>query len=132
MALGPAKFLTWSFSGLTVVVAISYCILFLLGRGGEVVERIRSRVGDFTTQQVALERPFSGTFFTNYPRKVELSWRELSGAAAYQVDVQWRAPPGVPSDFESLPRYPVITEGARHSLEFPGDNPGRWRVTALN
>jgi hypothetical protein len=87
----------------------------------------------FTSNTVQL----FGPLFTNFPRTVALDWAPIAGAASYTVQVDycesWASP-----DWRScnawLPRQTLTVAAPATSVShtFLGDQPGRWRVTAVS
>jgi hypothetical protein len=71
-----------------------------------------------------------------YPRATKLSWRAVSGATGYLVQVQAcnyyggcdASPSGENSD---IPPFSVMVDGTNYSFDFVGSQPGRWRVVTL-
>jgi uncharacterized repeat protein (TIGR02543 family) len=71
--------------------------------------------------------PADGTLFTNYPRNTTLTWRAVTGADKYLLEVQC-------DTCGSSPWVPWITQtvtATSYSFTWVGDNTGRWRVTAI-
>ena len=75
-----------------------------------------------------LVSPYYNQHFYHYPRTTTLAWKPVAGATGYLVekaysDGTWHA-------------YPVVTITAplatTHTFDFIGDQPGRWRVTAID
>lgn len=75
-----------------------------------------------------LVSPRNGARFSNFPRRLTLSWRPVRGATAYRVEVQYydRGARRWISDY--LTRRVSAT---RFTFNFVGDQPGRWRVRAM-
>jgi hypothetical protein len=72
--------------------------------------------------------PRNGIILTDFPRTATLTWRAVPGAARYDVEVeclhcavvgQWN------------PVANATVTQPNHTFTFPGDNDGRWRVTAI-
>jgi hypothetical protein len=79
--------------------------------------------------------PLNGAEFTHYPRTTRLIWEAVSGAAAYTVEIdcyhccalgQWCTDIG-----ETWQVVPSIDE-TQYTFNFVGDQPGRWRVWAVD
>jgi hypothetical protein len=77
--------------------------------------------------------PADKSHFTHFPRKVTLRWKAVSGASAYDVEVdclhcrqsgKW--------DSETGPAWKVAdgVRGTSFDFTFVGDNQGRWHVRA--
>ena len=71
-----------------------------------------------------LVSPADKAVLTNFPRETKFEWKPLAGAKSYELEVeindgQWKM---------------IKNEkcaGVRATVNFPGDNPGRWRVRAV-
>jgi hypothetical protein len=77
--------------------------------------------------------------FDIFPRTTTLAWVPVSGAASYQVVTEFgngsNTDPFCTVPVECgvwTPRTPITTTGLSTTFEFVGQQPGRWRVTALN
>ena len=72
--------------------------------------------------------PADRSVLTHHPRDTTLTWRPVPGAAYYSVEVECLgcATVGVWS-----PQASTTTDATSHSFTWPGDNDGRWRVTAI-
>ena len=82
-----------------------------------------------------LVAPPEGAVLTFFPRTIDFEWKAVPGAARYGIQVdcyhccavdQWcsEANPRV------MPRHEVTA--TRFTTEFPGSQPGRWRVWAID
>lgn len=76
--------------------------------------------------------PACGATLTNFPRTLVMSWQALPGATSYDVEVdcngcrqagKWDSQVGPPFSQH-------VASGTSASMEFWGDNPGRWRLRA--
>jgi eukaryotic-like serine/threonine-protein kinase len=77
--------------------------------------------------------PADGSVFSNVPRVTTVTWKAVSGAAAYGVEVdcfhccqvnRWC------SDVLANPTFRV--DGTLYTFTFFGAQPGRWRVWAID
>lgn len=87
---------------------------------------------EFSKSEPELLAPTDGQQFNKYPRTIALEWRPLPGAQRYLVEIEMQHPnTGVwmpaPVDLNRQ----IVTE-AKIFIEFPGAQPGRWRVQALD
>jgi TonB family protein len=82
-----------------------------------------------------LVAPDEGAVLTFFPRTIDFEWRAVPGAATYGIEVdcyhccatdQWCSD----ANPRALPRH-VVT-ATRFTTEFPGNQPGRWRVWAID
>jgi TonB family protein len=82
-----------------------------------------------------LVTPQEGAVLTFFPRTIDFEWRAVPGAATYGIEVdcyhccatdQWC------SDVNprAVPRHQVAA--TKFTTEFPGNQPGRWRVWAID
>lgn len=86
--------------------------------------------------------PVDGSVFWNtpYPRSLTLEWAAVPKAATYTVEVEvcdWEPPDGgTCKKATPLVRWrqapPSGIEGTTYQLTFPGTQPGRWRVWAVD
>lgn len=76
-----------------------------------------------------------------HPRKLTVQWGAVPGAATYTVEVEyceWEAPDGGECRKGGHPLLgwreppPSGIEGTKYELLFPGTQPGRWRVWAVD
>ena len=110
---------------LVPLLSIVLLLLVLAGCGGRSEEA-------FAKIEPVLLSPEEGEVMKHMPRKVRLTWLKIDGASRYQVEVQMQNPrDGVwmPTPV-ALNRRIVETESM--SINFPGSQPGRWRVTAIS
>jgi hypothetical protein len=79
-----------------------------------------------------LVSPACGTTLTNYPRKLNMSWKAVGGATSYDVEVDCMScrQPGKWDSQVGVPYSQHVPSGTSASMEFWGDNLGRWRVGA--
>jgi hypothetical protein len=77
--------------------------------------------------------------FDIFPRTTTLSWVPVAGAVSYQVVTEFGNASAndpfctVPADCGIwTPGSPITTTGLTTTIGFVGQQPGRWRVTALN
>jgi hypothetical protein len=75
--------------------------------------------------------PSDGAHFTNYPRTTQLQWQPVDGANQYRVNVEFRNG-GREEDNPWSNLFTKLVNSTSLSFDFVGDQPGRWRVTALN
>lgn len=78
-----------------------------------------------------LVSPPDGAALTDYPRQVELVWQPLTGAAHYLVEVQAQDL-GTGEWFPHPGQFRWTTPNTFLSLQFIGDQPGRWQVVAIS
>ena len=86
----------------------------------------------FAKSEPQLLSPEDGTVLDDMPREVELTWHKAEGAARYQLEVQMQNPLDglwMPTPIALNRR---LVNGERMKITFPGSQPGRWRVTAIN
>lgn len=70
--------------------------------------------------------PADGTPFSHFPRSVTLVWQSVAGAAKYKVEIQYFSS-------GSWTAYPIVTvTDPTYTFNFIGDQPGRWRVWAVD
>jgi len=99
-----------------------------------IVDRFRLPPADL--QPPVLLSPVDGTVFAFYPRKTELRWQPVPGAASYvvQVDIQSISESQSPywaSEIGSGYKQEATTETI-FQFEFAGAQLGRWRVWAID
>jgi len=114
------------FGALVPLLSIALLVVGLAGCGASKSEQA------FAKSEPTLLAPDDGQILDNMPRNVVLTWRKLEGAVRYQVEVQMQNPLDglwMPTPI-ALNRRLVDTE--RMQINFPGSQPGRWRVTAIN
>tara|TARA_E500000305_G_scaffold108525_1_gene111125 strand:+ start:24246 stop:25307 length:1062 start_codon:yes stop_codon:yes gene_type:complete len=93
---------------------------------------IANRFGlGLSNRHPALVSPSDAVTLTPYPRHITFIWKALPGAARYIVELEAQDPAtGTwfphPHDAKSVATDTSLT------LEFIGDQPGRWRVIAIN
>jgi hypothetical protein len=72
-----------------------------------------------------LVSPVNTTHFEHFPRTTTLAWEKVPGATGYEVERQYLS-------IDTWISYaPVTVTAASYTFDFVGDQPGRWRVTAL-
>lgn len=72
--------------------------------------------------------PTNNTHFQNYPRDTTVVWQPVKNADSYQVDWEFFG-----SSWSTATSATVTGNlAATYTLTFIGDQPGRWRVTALD
>ena len=71
-----------------------------------------------------LVEPANGRTLTKYPRETKFEWRAVAGAKSYTLDVEY-------NDGQWKELKLVKVEGLTATVDFIGDNPGRWRVRAI-
>jgi hypothetical protein len=74
--------------------------------------------------------PAEGAVLTTYPRTATLTWQAVSTAASYTVEVQCLHC-AVVGQYTHGGQRDRHLDLLRHAT-VPGDNEGRWRVTAIN
>ncbi|MCM1564474.1 MAG: hypothetical protein NC238_00700 [Dehalobacter sp.] len=75
-----------------------------------------------------LAPPDGSTYVNVYPRTTTLSWSPVEGADSYLVEIEFYSR----SNNVWISGDPVTATGTSYTFNFPGDQPGRWRVTALD
>lgn len=72
--------------------------------------------------------PVNNSYLFGYPRKTTLTWKPVPGSTGYRIERQYYSG-GI------WVSYPNITVNgplnASYTFDFVGDQPGRWRVTAI-
>jgi len=84
------------------------------------------------TMTPRLVSPQDEARFSHHPRQTALSWEPVAAAVRYRLERQIRAPAGGlwhPYPFGEEMR---IAEDTTFAFEFIGDQPCRWRVTAID
>jgi hypothetical protein len=83
--------------------------------------------------------PADGVVFDIYPRKTEIEWAPVEGAASYSVEIDYCKP-----DRQRRPcftAHPLLLRGnppmtgisaTSYEFDFVGAQPGRWRVWAVD
>lgn len=76
-----------------------------------------------------LVSPLNKTHFEHFPRATTVAWERVTGATGYRVVVQFFS-----GNTWTNYKNEVITGGAAtsYTFNFVGDQPGRWRVMALD
>jgi hypothetical protein len=74
--------------------------------------------------------PADGQRFTHFPRTTTLVWAQVDGASAYRVEVEYGNSSPTGTAWTPLLRQDVGE--ATLTFDFVGDQPGRWRVSALD
>ncbi|PWI12963.1 hypothetical protein DI272_01530 [Streptomyces sp. Act143] len=85
--------------------------------------------GPSTLPAPTLLQPGDGAVLTNSPRTTTVEWAGVTGASGYRVEVECRHCVTVGA---WTPQANATTTGTSHTFEWPGDNEGRWRVTATS
>jgi TonB family protein len=81
----------------------------------------------------ALLSPPDGSAFYTFPRRLVMRWGPVEGAARYHVMVDYFDGTGWNSDRTGGVVHPVLELNApTYALDFVGDQPGRWRVWAVD
>jgi hypothetical protein len=62
------------------------------------------------------------------PRKTTLKWAPVAGAEKYKVAIEYQSG----GQWTSLTSDKVAVESTEYVIEFPGAQPGRWRVWAVD
>ena len=87
-------------------------------------------------QPPVLLSPANGTVFDFYPRKTELKWQPVAGAASYVVQVDIQSMSGSESPFwaseKGIGYKQETTTETVFQFEFAGAQSGRWRVWAVD
>jgi hypothetical protein len=115
----PARSL-WS------IALLAALVLALAGCGPTEADK------EFRKSEPELVSPVDGHEFDKFPRTLVLEWRPMEGAVKYMVEVEMQNP----NDGTWMPT-PValnkrILRDHKAFIEFPGAQPGRWRVVAYN
>jgi hypothetical protein len=83
--------------------------------------------------------PADGTEFKHFPRVTKLDWSVVPGAASYEVEVDFCMPGGAdgkeckyPQPLNSRFGPTSGIEATSYQFLFPGSQPGRWRVWAVD
>jgi hypothetical protein len=71
-----------------------------------------------------LVSPANGKVLFNFPRDTRVTWQAVSGAAKYHLEAEINTGSWVPASDQTV-------TGTSTTFGFGGDNPGRWRVTAI-
>jgi hypothetical protein len=74
--------------------------------------------------------PPEGQRHSHFPRTTTLSWQPVSGATGYQVEVGYGN--GVGAEVVWTPWLSQAITRTSWTFDFVGDQPGRWRVAALD
>jgi hypothetical protein len=75
-----------------------------------------------------LVSPTNNTHFQHFPRVTTLAWKPVTHATGYVVERQYYG-----GDWTSYPPVTVdANAGTSYEFNFVGDQPGRWRVTAVD
>lgn len=72
-----------------------------------------------------LVSPANNITFYHYPRNTTLAWKPVAGADSYLVELQYYS-------HGWYAWYSDTVSSASYTFSFIGDQPGRWRVTALD
>lgn len=117
----------------TMTMLISLFIIMVMGFSGYGLNaQAKSSQALSAPEQLS---PADKTLLTNFPRSVTLKWKPVTGATAYEVEIdcfqcrtkgQWDSQNGSVSKFESN------ISGTAYTFVFFSDNQGRWRVRASN
>ena len=86
----------------------------------------------FSRLEPVLVAPKDGETFRKFPRTIALEWRKVPEAVRYMVEIELQNPLNgvwLPTPV-AMNRQFLTNE--RLFIEFPGDQPGRWRVVAYN
>jgi hypothetical protein len=113
------------FGTLLPLLCLALLVLALAGCGSKAEET-------FAKIEPKLLAPEDGKTLDNMPRNVVLTWHKVEGAARYQVELQMQNPMDglwMPTPIGINRR---LTNTERLQITFPGSQPGRWRVTAIN
>ena len=107
-------------------LVLAFLVLAVAGCGGSPDDAGFARI------EPVLIAPEEGTQIDRYPRYVDLSWHKVAGAQRYMIEIEMQNP----DDGVWMPA-PVglsrrIVDSERMRIKFPGMQPGRWRVVAIN
>ena len=69
--------------------------------------------------------PANGSVFSHYPRRVNLRWSSVVGAASYTAEIQYNSG----STFALLKRQDGLST-TDYTFNFIGTQSGRWRIWA--
>jgi hypothetical protein len=77
--------------------------------------------------------PKDNSTFSTYPRKLQVIWNPVPGAASYSVEVDFECADNVWCPLQSVGGSGIASglTGTTYTLEFVGAQPGRWRVWAV-
>jgi len=90
----------------------------------------QSRTGPAQLAAPVRVGPANGAVLTNFPRNATLTWKPVEGAAKYRVEVECLHCTKV-GRWSPMAGTPTTTTATSYTITWPGDNPGRWRITAL-
>jgi len=86
----------------------------------------------FATVVPVITGPPDGRQFDTYPRNAFLQWKLVEGSKRYLVEVEL----GLEADGTWMPAPPglnrMFSKVNSLQISFPGAQPGRWRVWAIN
>jgi hypothetical protein len=112
----PIKFsVTGGFAAFIITVALGFQLY-----GGP---------ASFHSSAPRLLSPGTDERFDAFPRNTAFVWEAVSGATKYKLEVEYFNGVWIPLPLSS---GQLFTTETRANVGFPGANPGRWRVTALN
>lgn len=74
-----------------------------------------------------LKSPEIAEHFYHYPRVTTLAWNAVAGANRYKVERQYSD-----GTWHSYPDVYTTAPATSYTFTFVGDQPGRWRVTAID
>ena len=85
----------------------------------------------FARNSPILMQPDDGVTLSTYPRNVILEWQPMAGATRYIVNVEAQDP-ATGEWFPHPGKSRWTTANNFQEIEFIGDQPGRWRVVAID
>jgi hypothetical protein len=74
--------------------------------------------------------PSDGQRYSHFPRTTTLSWQQVAGASGNRVEVEFGNRVG--AEVVWTPWLSQAVTGGSWTFDFVGDQPGRWRVSALD
>ncbi len=75
-----------------------------------------------------LLQPGDGAVLTHSPRTTTVEWAGVTGASEYRVEVECQHCVTIGA---WSPQVNTTTTDTSHSFQWPADNEGRWRITAI-
>jgi len=114
----------WTILFLFVVMSV----IFVYWKWPDIDDRLAL---GFQNRRPVLVSPPDAVTLRTYPRIIEFEWKPLEGAARYILELEGHDPftgKWFPHPYDS--RTP--TTDTSLSIEFIGDQPGRWRVLAVD
>jgi hypothetical protein len=109
----------------TTVAFLAILVLAASGCGQSKEDELFSKI------EPVLISPEDGKVMTQFPRNAVLTWRKVEGAERYMVEIEMQNP--LDGRWMPAPVYlnRRVVDTERLKIEFPGSQPGRWRVVAI-